>query len=76
MIQKGEWSSEKSDREGGSAMPQDNELELNPIPSSLAPNVANDYETVPVHIATNSIVPEIDQPNEVTETYDEKNKRE
>jgi len=30
-----------------------------------------------VHIATNSILPEeIDQPNEITETYDEKNKRE
>ena len=37
MINKGEWSSEKSDQEGGSEIPNGAELELNPIPSSLAP---------------------------------------
>ena len=66
-------SSEKSHREGG---PQKNGLEL----SNLALNAEIDQE-VPAETKLNQILPtevgliEINQPNESTETYDEKNRR-
>ena len=66
-------SSEKSHREGG---PQENGLEL----SSLALKAEID-QIVAAETKLNQILPtevgliEINQPNESTETYDEKNRR-